>query len=61
MRFLLGAHFGIDEANEIKTIALRADLTVAQLIRRAVREYIDRYRPLKSTIEPLEVQEQVAA
>lgn len=61
MRFLLGAHFGIDEANEIKNIAERADLTVAQLIRRAVREYIDRYRPLESTIEPLEVQEQVAA
>jgi hypothetical protein len=60
MKIILGAHFDTDEADEIKATAKSVDLTIAQLIRRAVREYVNRYRPLQSPTEQSEVQEQAA-
>ena len=66
MKIVLGAQFEIEEADYIKSIAAREDMTVSQIVRRAVREYIrqhkqEQQRPLHVPSGHSEGQEQAAA
>lgn len=61
MKIILGAHFDIEEADAIKAVADREDITIAQLIRRLMREYMQRQRPSQIPSGNSEVQEQAAA
>jgi Ribbon-helix-helix protein, copG family len=62
-KIVLGAQFEQEEADYIKAIALREDMTVSQIVRRAVREYIRQHKqsPLHIPIAHSDGQEQAAA